>query len=167
MMHAYTSYHALTLIIIQQFITIDNGDVTDLSDYRIMESAGVFCWRSRNGLDYRYADNFPYTSNHELARKMSLAITIMGAICWGSYFLASCVRFHPLIWLVISLTLLATCICEGLMFKFFDTDWCEDTNCSLGKSSRCGISACVFWGISSMMTCGVFSEAYRKADEED
>lgn len=115
-------------------------------------------WRSANGVDFVYGPSFVYSSEHELAQKMALATTIMGATVWGVYVLSSCIRFPPSLWLLVSLTLMATCICEGLTFKFFDTDWCQVTDCGLGTSSKCGISACVFWGISSLMTCGIFKD---------
>ncbi|KAL9185992.1 hypothetical protein ACHAXT_005230 [Thalassiosira profunda] len=128
-----------------------------------MAYAGVFCWRSASGYDFVYGDNYDYGSEHELVQRVALAITIMGATAWGLYFLALCVRFPPCLWLLISLTLVATFICEGIMFTFFGSDRCQVqvliSNCGLGTSSRCGIAACIFWAISSFMTCGMFKEA--------
>ncbi|KAL7547471.1 hypothetical protein ACHAWF_010765 [Thalassiosira exigua] len=144
-----------------KFIRFEDGeDVSRMDD--VVESMGVDCWRSANGIDFRYSESYEFSSEHQLARKMALATTIMGAIVWGSYFLASCVRFPTLIWLVMSLTLMATCICEGLMFRFFDDPVCQVSSCSLSTSSKCGISATVFWGISSLMTCGIFGEQAQK-----
>lgn len=134
----------------------------------VVQYAGIDCWRSTSGIDYVYGDNFNYSAEHEFARKMAMATTIMGATSFGVYFLASCIRFPPALWLLISITLVATCICEGLIFKFFDTEWCENTDCELSTSSRCGISACVFWGLSSVMTGGVFKQAMdRRQNSQD
>ena len=133
----------------------------------VMQYAGLHCWRGAGGIDYTYSTNFEYSNEHLLAQRMGLATTIMGATCWGLYFLSGCIRFPSFLWLGISLTLLATCICQGIMFKFFDTSQCESTDCTLATSSKCGIAACVFWGISSFMTCGVFKEAHKDRDNDD
>ena len=133
----------------------------------VVQYAGIYCWRSTNGVDFRYGESFEYSDEHELARQMALAVTIMGAVAWGVFFLAACTRFPPALWLLVSLTLVATCICEGLIFKFFDTDWCQTSDCGLAISSRCCISAYVFWGVSFFMTCGIFKEAQDKENNQD
>ena len=125
-------------------------------------------WKSTGGNDYIYDDEFTYSDEHATTTKLALATTVLGATAFGVYFLASCIKFPNFLWLVISLTLVATCVCEGMILgTFADTDWCDETNnCELGKSARCGIAACVFWGLSAFMTCGVFAEANRD-DELD
>lgn len=100
-------------------------------------------------------------------KNMGLVTTVMGATCWGFYILASCIRFPPPVWLFISVVLTATCICEGLCFKFFDAPVCDVGECSLGLSSKCSLSACVFWGISSFMTCAVFKDAQDRYNDEN
>ena len=105
-----------------------------------------------------------------MAQRAALATTIMGATAWGLYLLASCVKYPSFVWLGISLILVSTCISQGVMFIFFDSDICLDTNCSLSTSSKCGIAASVFWGLSSIMTCGVVKDAHDRGsnrDEED
>lgn len=153
-----------------EFLKFDVGDDADRLD-GAMAYAGLTCYRAMNGVERMYADNYNYGPEHDLARKMALSTLIMGATSWGFYWLASCIRFHAVIWVIISLTLAATCVCEGMMFKFFDADICDDGGCSLGTSSKCGISACVFWGVSSLMTCAVAKEAMDRGkgerDEEE
>lgn len=158
-----------------QFITLNDGDeMSDVSGGsvrdRVIASAGLHCWRSANGVNFVYNDSYyPFTSEHETAQRMALATTIMGATAWGAYIFASCVRFPPVVWVFLSLTLAATCVCQGLIFRLFNSDWCsgDDDNCALGSSSKCGISACVFWGISSLMTCGIAKEAIGRQDDDD
>jgi len=154
-----------------RFIKLGDGETSDLSGGVVLdgaiEYAGLFCWQASNGMEFLYRDNFQYSSEHELARKMALATTVMGATSWGAFFFAPCVRFPPPIWLLISLMLLATCITEGITFKFFDSDWCQaGADCRLATSSKCGISACVFWGISFIMTCGIFVETLSQHTHE-
>ena len=69
-----------------------------------------------------------------MAQRAALATTIMGATAWGLYLLASCVKYPSFVWLGISLILVSTCISQGVMFIFFDSDICLDTNCSLSTS---------------------------------
>ena len=136
-----------------------------------MQYVGINCWQSNRGIDYVYSSrSFEYTSQHTMAQRAALATTIMGATAWGLYLLASCVKYPSFVWLGISLILSGACISQGVMFIFFKSDICSDTNCSLSTSSKCGIAACVFWGLSSIMTCGVFKDAHDRGsnrDEED
>ena len=158
-------------IFIQRFIQLSDDETSDLTGSvvttGVMQYAGLHCWRGSGGIDYTYSTNFEYSNEHLLAQRMGLATTIMGATCWGLYFLSGCIRFPSFLWLGISFILLATCICQGIMFKFFDTSQCESTDCTLATSSKCGIAACIFWGISSFMTCGVFKEAHKDRDNYD
>ena len=117
--------------------------------------------------DIYYPDNLLFAEETVFVRNMALAATVMGGTAWGLYIIASCVRFPPPMWLFVSTLLVATCICEGLCFRFFDTSVCDIAECGLGKSSRCSISACVFWAISAVMTCSVFKEAQDRYIEEN
>lgn len=142
-MHSYKQFSSLFSQ--QRFIKLGDGETSDLSGGVVLdgaiEYAGLFCWQASNGMEFLYRDNFQYSSEHELARKMALATTVMGATSWGAFFFAPCVRFPPPIWLLISFMLLATCITEGITFKFFDSDWCQaGADCRLATSSKCGIS---------------------------
>ena len=161
----------------QRFIQLSDDDTTDLSGGEItdeiMQYAGINCWQSNRGIDYVYSSrSFEYTSQHTMAQQAALATTIMGATAWGLYLLASCVKYPPFVWLGISAILVGACISQGIMFIFFQSDLCSDTDCSLSTSSKCGIAACVFWGLSSIMTCGVFKDAHDRSsnsrnDEDD
>ena len=161
----------------QRFIQLSDDDTTDLSGGEItdeiMQYAGINCWQSNRGIDYVYSSrSFEYTSQHTMAQQAALATTIMGATAWGLYLLSSCVKYPPFVWLGISAILVGACISQGIMFIFFQSDLCSDTDCSLSTSSKCGIAACVFWGLSSIMTCGVFKYAHdrnssSRNDEED
>ena len=133
----------------------------------VIQYAGIYCWRSTTGIDFTYGDVYEYSAEHELARKMALSTTVMGATVFGAFFLSSCVRFPPAVWLLISLTLVATCICEGMIFMMFNSLWCQNTDCGLATSSRCGISAVVFWFISSLMSCGIYKERKDKEADQD
>jgi len=148
---------------------IQFGDPNEVSDFFLrnqVDYAGLYCFHTQSGVNYMYSDVFEYSNEHSLARSMGLATTIMGAIAWCFYVVAICVRVPPFLWLLVSLTLVATCICEGLTFKFFSTDMCNVTECGLGTSSKCSISACVFWFISALMTCATFKDAQdRKAEQ--
>lgn len=134
-----------------------------------MQYAGINCWQSNRGIDYVYSSrSFEYTSQHKMAQQAALATKILGATSWALYLLASCVRHPSFVWLGISLIFVGTCISQGIMFIFFDSDLCSDnTNCSLSTSSKCGIAACVFWGLSSVMTCGVFKDSHDRSRNDE
>lgn len=153
---------------IQHYLSFGNADdvVTVFNKNQVM-GAGFTCFGTKDGTDYYYPDNLPFNEDAIFVQKMGLATTIMGAIAWGSYILASCIRFPPLAWLLVSFLLIATCVCEGLCFTFFNAPVCEIAECGLGKSSKCSLSATVFWALSSFMTCGIFKDAQDKYNEEN
>lgn len=129
--------------------------------------AGFTCFGTKDGIDYYYPENLPFSEETNFVQSMTLATTVMGATSWGLYIIASCFKFPPPLWLFVSTLLLATCICEGLCFTFFNAPVCDIAECSLGKSSRCSLSACVFWAVSSLMTCAVFKDAQDRHNEEN
>lgn len=114
--------------------------------------AGLYCWQGVNGGRYLYGVDF---DGLQFARQTALATTIMGAVVWCFYVFSSCIKFHPAIWFVMSLTLLATTVTQALQFQLFNSDRCSE-GCTLGTSSRLCISACVFWFVSALMTCGEY-----------
>ncbi|KAL7463173.1 hypothetical protein ACHAXS_003552 [Conticribra weissflogii] len=146
----------------QKFIAIDQPNSGLMSQLLLLDQVdylGVYCFQTENGINYAYASDAVFSSEHALARKMAYATTVMGAIAWCLYVLASCLRFPPALWLLASLVLVATCVCEGLNFKWFSSNECDVFECHLATSSRCGISACVLWFLSAIMTCGVSMDA--------
>ena len=93
----------------------------------------------------------------------------MGATAWAVFFLAGCVRFPPLVWMVMSAALVATAITEGLVYgRMMNSPYCEGTGvCSKGPGAKCAIAAMTFWSISSVMCCGVFREARDRKEAEE
>jgi len=145
-----------------KFIDVDQPDSGFMSQLLLIDQVdylGVFCFQTENGVNYAYASDAVFSSEHALARNMAYATTIMGAIAWCFYVLASCLRFPPPLWLLVSSVIVATCVCEGLNFKWFSSNECDFFECDLATSSRCGISACVFWFISAIMTYYVFKDS--------
>ena len=130
-------------IISKRFIKLSD-DAEDLSGAvvtnGVMQFAGVYCYELSNGVELLYGNNFDYSPEHLLAQRMALATTILSAIAWGTYLMAICIKFPSLVWLLVSLLTLVTCITQGIMFKFFDIYQCSDTDCGLSTSSRCGIA---------------------------
>ena len=116
--------------------------------------AGIYCWQGVNGGKYYYPDDQP--EKLQFARQMALATTVMGAAAWLFYLFSSCIRYHPAIWFLVSLVLCATTVTQALQFQLFNDDLCSDGGCTFGRSTRLIISACVFWFISAIMTCGEF-----------
>ena len=114
--------------------------------------AGIYCWQGVNGGKYYYPDDQP--EKLQFARQMALATTVMGAAAWLFYLFSSCIKYHPAIWFLVSLVLLATTATQALQFQLFNDDLCSDGGCTFGRSTRLIISACVFWFISAIMTCG-------------
>lgn len=115
--------------------------------------AGLYCWQGVDGKRWLYGVDY---DGLQFARQMALATTIMGAVVWCFYVFSSCIKFHPTIWFVISLVLLATTVTQALQFQLFNSDPCSEGGCTLGTSSRLCISACVFWFVSALMTCGEY-----------
>jgi hypothetical protein len=114
--------------------------------------AGLYCWQGVDGQRWLYGVDY---DGLKFARQTALATTIMGAVVWCFYVFSSCIKFHPTIWFVMSLTLLATTVTQALQFQLFNSDLCSE-GCTLGTSSRLCISACVFWFVSALMTCGEY-----------
>eukprot|EP00804_Cyclotella_cryptica_P008410 CCRYP_003930-RB/>CCRYP_003930-RB protein AED:0.10 eAED:0.10 QI:268/1/1/1/0/0/5/732/192 len=151
-----------------EFLSFGNSD--DIATYfnkNQVTGAGFYCYHTLSGIDYYYSDNLAFSDQVAFVQRMGIATTVLGATAWGFYIIASCIRFPPPIWLFVSMLLTATCVCEGLCFRFFDAPVCNITECSLGKSSKCSLSACVFWGLSSFMTCAVFKDAQDRDNEEN
>ena len=112
--------------------------------------AGIYCWTSAGGQRWEYGINY---NELEFSNSMALATTVMGSVVICFYLFSSCMHYHPAIWFLLSLTLVATTMTQALQFRIFKSEIC-DVGCTLGRSSRLGISACVFWGVSAVMTCG-------------
>lgn len=129
------------------------GQNTGIFDKSTAAYAGIYCWQGVTGQKWLYSVDWEGLG---FAKDMALATTVMGAVVWCFYLFSSCMRYHPAIWFLLSLTLLATTITQSLQFQLFSNDLCSDGGCTLGTSSRVGISACVFWFISAIMTCGEF-----------
>uniref|UniRef100_A0A6U3WM62 MARVEL domain-containing protein n=1 Tax=Skeletonema marinoi TaxID=267567 RepID=A0A6U3WM62_9STRA len=139
------------------------GQDTNIFDKSTAAYAGIYCWQGVGGQKWLYAyawEGLGY------ARQMALASTVMGAVVWCFFLFSSCMRYHPAIWFLLSLILLATTVTQALQFQMFSNDVCSDGGCTLGTSSRVGISACVFWFISAIMTCGIAKEAKDKQSSE-
>mmetsp|Transcript_2371 Transcript_2371/g.5186 ORF Transcript_2371/g.5186 Transcript_2371/m.5186 type:complete len:225 (-) Transcript_2371:1864-2538(-) len=139
------------------------GQDTNIFDKSTASYAGIYCWQGVGGQKWLYAyawEGLGY------ARQMALASTVMGAVVWCFFLFSSCMRYHPAIWFLLSLILLATTVTQALQFQMFSNDVCSDGGCTLGTSSRVGISACVFWFISAIMTCGIAKEAKDKQSSE-
>ncbi len=129
------------------------GQNTGIFDKSTAAYAGIYCWQGVTGQKWLYSFDWEGLG---FAKDMALATTVMGAVAWCFYLFSSCMRYHPAIWFLLSLTLLATTITQALQFQLFSNDLCSDGGCTLGTSSRVGISACVFWFISALMTCGKY-----------
>ena len=146
------------------FIGLPDTDLSDSFPQATPAYAGIYCWQSITGQKWLYSNNW---EGLDSVRQMALATTVMGAMAWCFYLFSSCIRYHPAIWFVMSLTLLATTVTQALQFQLFSRDVCSDGGCVLGTSSRVGISACVFWFISAIMTCGIVKEANDKRNADD
>ena len=129
------------------------GQNTSIFDKSTAAYAGIYCWQGAAGQKWLYSVDWEGLG---FAKEMALATTVMGAVAWCFYVFSSCMRYHPAIWFLLSLILLATTVTQALQFQLFSNDLCSDGGCTLGKSSRIGISACVFWFISAIMTCGEY-----------
>jgi hypothetical protein len=129
------------------------GQNTDIFNKSSAAYAGIYCWEGVAGQKWLYANDWEGLYS---IRKLAIATTVMGAVVWCFYLFSSCVKYQPAIWFLLSLILLATTVTQALQFQLFNSDRCNDGGCTLGTSSRIGISACVFWFISAMMTCGEF-----------
>lgn len=135
------------------------GQNTRFFDQTTAAYAGIYCWQGVAGQKWMYSNDEP--EGLVFARQMALATTVMGAVAWLFYVFSSCIRYHAAIWFLMSLVLLATTVTQALQFQLFSNDLCIDDGCTFGKSSRLVISACVFWFISAIMTCGeCFSELH-------
>ncbi|KAL7474822.1 hypothetical protein ACHAW6_000773 [Cyclotella cf. meneghiniana] len=151
-----------------EFLSFGNSDdIATKFNKNQVTGAGFSCYHTLGGLEYYYTDFVPFREEVISVQRLSIATTVLGAIAWALYIFASCIRYPSPVWLFISMLLTATCICEGLCFKFFDAPVCYITECSLGKSSKCSLAACVFWGLSSFMTCAVFKDAQDRDKEEN
>jgi hypothetical protein len=115
--------------------------------------AGIYCWEGVSGQKWLYSTD--WEGLHSI-RNLALATTVMGAVVWCFFLFSSCVKYPPAVWFMMSLILLATTVTQALQFQLFTSDRCIDGGCTLGTSARVGISACVFWFISAIMTCGEF-----------
>lgn len=173
MHHVLNPHHLMKLqpLPFQHYLSFGNADdvVTVFNKNQVM-GAGFTCFGIKDGTDFYYPDNLPFSEDAIFVQNMGLATTVMGATAWGLYIIASCVRFPPPLWLLLSVLLVATCVCEGLCFTFFNAPVCDIAECGLGKSSRCSLSAVVFWALSSVMTCAVFKDAqdrYREENEQE
>ena len=153
---------------LQHYLSFGNADdiVTVFNKNQVM-GAGFTCFGTKDGIDYYYPDNLPFSEETIFVQNMGLATTVMGATAWGLYITASCFRFPPPVWMFLSVLLVATCICDGLCFTFFNAPVCSIAECNLGRSAKCSLSAVVFWAISSFMTCAVFKDALDRYNEEN
>ncbi len=135
---------------------------------------GLRCWQSVDGSNYYYPDGVGdfFNSSHNAAKAFGIITTIFGAIAIVYFFMAVCIDMlnSTTGYALIGSLLLLTCIFECMTFLLFQSSICI-FGCSLDTASRCGIAACVFWFVSSVMTCAAASQLKNEdnvvPDKED
>ena len=140
------------------------------SPFPLLEPPPPEQWQGVGGGNYLYGQSaLDQFGGSDATQGLSVATTVTGATAWTVFFLAGCVRFPPAVWLVVSATLIATAVTEGLVYRRMTHNvYCDGGGvCSNGQGARCAIAAMTFWSLSSIMSWGVFREARDRKEAEE
>jgi hypothetical protein len=131
-------------------------------------AVGLWCYQQVGSGDRYELPDWMEDDGLTKARAFSTTANSCGFIAWLLYLFAACVPFPPPVFLVAGLACFMACLFEGLKFWILRSGFCDGDNlgCSMDTGGKLAISACVFWFVASLMTCGHAKER-MDADRDD
>jgi hypothetical protein len=128
------------------------------------DSLGLWCYQANNGNNYDARD-FEGDSKYEAARGLGTTTMVFGWIIFFFYLFAVCLRVGPVVFRIVGLFGILTCLFQGLVFLVYKSDVCDALGCSLDTGGRCGIAAVVFWWLTGMSSLAAGKGVEEEATE--
>jgi hypothetical protein len=149
------------------FVELDEDNV--IRDFAFQPRAvGLWCYQQEGSGNRYELPNELEDDELTQARAFSMTANSCGFIAWILYLFAACLPFPPPVFLVAGLACFMACLFEGLKFWILRSKFCDGDlkGCSMDTGGKLAISACVFWFVASLMTCGHAKER-MDADKDD
>jgi hypothetical protein len=137
------------------FVELDDDNVLRETLFE-PRAVGLWCYQQVGSGDrYELPDELE-DDELDQARAFSMTANCCGFIAWVFYLFAACVPFPPPLFLLAGLACVMACFFEGMKFWILRSGFCDGDNlgCSMDTGGRLAISACVFWFVASLLTCG-------------